>query len=114
MRLRRPALVALCSLSGACASWQQTNPADLHGAHPVRVETASQRLRFDRAHVRGDTLIGEFGDPPREAAVPLTDVRRIEERKISASRSVGLLAGTAGVVVIGGIVVILSVLAGNN
>ncbi len=57
--------------------------------------------------VAGDTLRGERrsagdGDGPRAAvAVPLDSLRRLETRRVSIARTVGLYFGVMGVVFLG-------------
>jgi hypothetical protein len=57
----------------------------------VRVTLADGRaLVLARAAVAGDSLVGEEGSPPKRRAVALREVTRVDARRISAVRTLGL------------------------
>jgi hypothetical protein len=52
-------------------------------------------IELARPAVVGDSLVGEVGTPPVRTAVALSDVRRLEERRVSTARTTGLVVGGA-------------------
>jgi hypothetical protein len=103
MRRRLAVLLVAFPLAG-CQSWRRTSVAPgavtaLTGDHPVRV-TRTDRSTFvlDRARVVGDSIVGETGRPAARVAVPISDVASVEERRVSAGRTLGAVAGGVGLV----------------
>jgi hypothetical protein len=100
----RGLVAAALVASAGCHSWQRRPlPADAPPAvsrgRPVRVVRADQStLELARPAIVGDSLVGEAGTPPVRTAVALRDIRRLDERRVSAARTGGLVAGSAGIV----------------
>jgi hypothetical protein len=105
-RLRTCALVVTASAAAACHSWQgrpvaPATPPALSGNSTVRItRTDRSTLVVDRARVEGDSIVGEVGRPPERVAVALRDVRQLDERRVSAARTGGLVIGGSMVVVL--------------
>ena len=107
-RRRARAFTALV-LAGAtaCHTWQQrpiTSDAPITVVsrdRPVRVRRADQStLELVHPQIVGDSLVGEAGNPPVRTAVALRDVTQLEERRVSAARTTGLVTGVALVPVV--------------
>lgn len=93
--------------SAGCSSWQGKTfdpgvAPTISGADPVRA------TRYDgtvvvlhRVHLTADSLFGDFGNPPRRLAISLSDIRRLEERRISPPHTVGLVLVVAAMGVLG-------------
>ena len=104
----RLALVLALPLAG-CATWHQ-HPTPTPGAAPslatpARVTLADGRTAvLARARVAGDSLIGEEGVPPQRRAFALREVTRVEGRRVSPLRTLGLgwlaLNAAAGVLLL--------------
>jgi hypothetical protein len=97
----RAVAAALLAASGACHSWQQRplgadGPPAVSPNRAVRVMRADQStIELARPAVVGDSLVGEVGTPPVRTAVASSDVRRLEERRVSTARTTGLVVGGA-------------------
>jgi hypothetical protein len=113
--VRRPcaAILLLVGLANAgCVAWhtEDLSPASLMATvHPQQVRVTHRdgsQTFLDHPALRGDTLTGTvMGESaPRQAVIPLTDVRQLAIPRSSASRtiefSLGLLAGTAATMVV--------------
>jgi hypothetical protein len=57
-------------------------------------------LVLKHAQIQGDSVIGEAGDPPQHAAVAMSQVQRLEVRKLSATRTTGLSLGVLAAVTV--------------
>jgi hypothetical protein len=114
-RVHRPcaAILLLVGLANAgCVAWhtEDLSPASLIAtAHPQQVRVTHRdgsQTFLDHPVLRGDTLTGTvMGESiPRQAAIPLTDVRQLATPRPSAGRtiefSLGLIAGTAATMVV--------------
>jgi hypothetical protein len=108
----RPAHVARLVLAlplAGCATWHQ-HPTLAPGAAaslatPARVTLADGRTAvLARARVAGDSIIGEEGDPPQRRSFALREVARVEGRRVSLVRTLGLgwlaLNAAAGVLLL--------------
>jgi hypothetical protein len=95
------AAVCLLAGAGACQTWQRrpvdgTVPAAVARDRPVRVlRTDASTLELAHPQVVGDSIVGETGTPPRRTAVALADVQRLDEPRVSAAGTGGLLLGGA-------------------
>jgi hypothetical protein len=63
------------------------------------------RVVLERPLLQGDTLLGDTSRVVRAVRVPLTDIRHVETRRFSGTRTVGLGLGVAA-----GLTVALAVL----
>ncbi len=97
---RRSALVlalAMLAFTG-CASWHaRSAPATGDSttfAHTIRVtRTDRSVLVLEHARVAGDSLVGDVAG--NRMSIALRDVARVDERKVSALRTSGLVLGIA-------------------
>lgn len=106
--------VLILSVVQGCSSWtQQPLTAGVAPVvsteRPVRVTRANGSMMvLTHPYLAGDSLVGEVGDPPQRAALPLRDIQRVEERRGSAGRTAGVVGAGAGVVVIVTVVVLVA------
>ena len=85
----------------------------LAGGRAVRLTLKSgATVELSGARVEGDSVIGDLATtPPSRAAVAVSDVQTVDERRVSGTRSVALgLGATAGVVLIATVVAVIAVL----
>lgn len=94
-------LTALAGING-CTSWQRR---DISGGvapviasdQPVRVmKSDGSVIVLHQPRVVGDSLIGGGSGAIPRLAIALADIRSVEQRRVSAARTGGLVAGTAG------------------
>lgn len=104
--LSRPARRALCALLlttqlGACTVWRVAGPTPAeylssHSPGQVRVSRANfPDLLLIEPSVRGDSLHG-FPASGGRVSFPLADVQQITVRKVSWTRSLGVVGAVAG------------------
>ncbi|HVE78157.1 MAG TPA: hypothetical protein VNA89_04830 [Gemmatimonadaceae bacterium] len=93
-----PMLACLVCLHG-CTSWHRRDvsagaaPA-ISSDHPVRITRMDgSTMVLEHPRVVGDSVVGDVGDPPRRAAVALSDVQRMDVRRVSLLRTGGLALG---------------------
>lgn len=98
---RAVALLAAAAFLSGCHSWRAAgNPAADHlrdeGPRDVRVWRSSSDApwELEDATVRGDSLVGSDGDG-RLRSVPLSDVRRVDVRRLDAGKTTLLVAAGA-------------------
>ena len=110
--------VGLAMLLQACASWQQPRQGDggalkISSEHPLRVTLVNgNELLLSNPRVVGDSIVGELGYSAERMAVSLKDVKRLQERRVSAGRTAAAGAGIgAGAVVLYGIISMVVLLA---
>lgn len=101
------ACALLCTFLAACSSWRVVTPTPteyFQNQRPgeVRVtRTNSSQVTLRAPALLGDTLVGTAGgglvqgDTARHISVPLRDVRTLEIRKVSVTRTLGLFLGVA-------------------
>lgn len=121
-RRARPLLVGavvLLHLAG-CRTWRAVPaPSDPSGAvappasYPrVRVVMRdSTQLELRDATVRADSVVGLVGGERR--AIARADVARIEARKVSAGRTVGLVGGSLVLVYVTAALIVLAAVLGD-
>lgn len=97
MRRHRAILVLTAFIAIGCSSWHARvapSAADaVSFAHPIRVTRADRSVVvLDHARVSGDSLVGEQGGA--RVALPISDVQRLDERRISGPRTTALVVGS--------------------
>jgi len=109
-------LAAACVLASGCQSWHTQNvpvPQAIearYSAGAVRITRRDQGVFEMRNPVLvGDSIIGLVGEPPQRHAIAVADVARVDARKVSATRTAGLVVGTYLVVVAVAVVAVLAV-----
>jgi len=111
--MRRLCLLATAVLA-ACMSWQSPKNVQEQLRAPgtsgtrARVTTGTATWTMDSVIIEGDNLSGLRTDsgPPFPASVPLSEVRRIEVRRVSAGRTAAMLGASAVVgLAIGAVIV---------
>jgi hypothetical protein len=79
------ALILLVIHLAGCSSWQAVN--DVGSANRVRVTRLSgEQVELTQPTVRGDTIVAG------SIAIPRSDVERLEARRLSAGRTLLLIA----------------------
>jgi hypothetical protein len=121
-RVRPLALVATVgslTFLEACAGWQKPRTTAngtpiLSTEHPVRVTLASGAvIVMANPRLVGDSLVGDVGTPASRMAVGMNEVKQLQERGVSGTKTgigCGAAAGIAALVVAAlmGIVAMLS------
>lgn len=83
----------------ACHTWRPVQLAPTPGFHQnerVRVVRSNgSRTELASPSVIGDSLVGRGRRPDMRVAIPMTEVRRVETRQLSTTRTVLLVAGVA-------------------
>ena len=101
---RAVALVLIPVVVAGCSSWQLAKPTpseylQSHRPNHVRVTRSdSARISLRTPELRGDSLWGIEGgslaraDTGRQVIVPLSDIQRMEVRRFSLAKTLGLYA----------------------
>ena len=107
-------LTSLTTLGGTgCTAW--TPSALPRGGvapqvaydHPVQLTLSNQAtLILTQPQVVGDSIVGYTGAPGRRVAVALSDVRQLDEQRVSAGRTAGLVLGVPALMLAGTFVTI--------
>jgi hypothetical protein len=105
-------------LTAACSSWQQRRITQgeipvVTSGRPVRVTRADgSTVVLERPQIVADSLVGVLETTNRRAAISLGDIRRLEEKRVSAQRTAGLTIGIlAGVLIVVGALIVLPFVA---
>ena len=101
--LRRVVLpLTLLAFLSACHKWVPLEPPVAQAIAErdpgtVRVTLAdSSRIVLKEPHIMGDSLIAfEDGKEPQTVALPLEDLRQVEEQRTNVLATVGLVTGIA-------------------
>lgn len=108
-RISRHLILALIGFlpAAGCSTWQGRtfNPGSavaISGEHPLRVTRYDGTvLVLHRVLVTADSVFGDFGNPPRRLAISLSEVSRIEERRVSPPHTLGLALVIAAALALG-------------
>ena len=110
----RATLISITTLGGTgCTAW---SPSALprggvapHVAydHPVQLTLSNQATLIPtQPQVVGDSIVGYTGEPARRVGVALSDVRQLDEQRVSAGRTAGLVLGVPALMLAGTFVTI--------
>jgi hypothetical protein len=104
--LRHLALaLPLIATLGACSTWSRrpapTRPHEQFRTGPVRVtRTDGSTIVLDRVTIGADSVIGrDHARPHARVAIPASDVRRVEARRVDPLRTSAVLILSLGAVV---------------
>jgi hypothetical protein len=108
-RRRRPGIACLLLLAylPACTSWEVGTPTPaqfVEAEHPKAVRVTRSdgtRMEFRTPKVQGDSLVGTAGeDTTRQVSLPLSDVRSVDVKRVSAWKTtLAVVGGAVGVMI---------------
>ena len=105
-------MLPLLAMLQGCALWHDVGTKDLSSyletekPGAVRVSLADSTLVLTRPLLHRDSLLGVVREsrPPQYAAVPVSEIRKVEARSFQGSPSAKVAAGVLGVIVAAAIV----------
>ncbi len=72
------------------------------------------RIEFESAYVEGDSLSGKIGESAQLVSIPLSSIAMLEDRGISAGKTIGIIGVVYAVAALVALVGLLSVLGSWN